>query len=360
MAKSVRITVLVLLALSIVFLNSCKKEEPPVAEVEAVSAATDYTQIVSFAVAVEQRALRDKVFGAGTVQGQQEVVVKARTSGEIKSISASLGARLQAGDELVLLDDTVATFSLSQLEKQFENAQKELVVNEQLYNRGAISLSALNQSRSALSGLSAQLENARTSLANTRIITPIQGSIAELSKLVVGDLVQAGTQIARIVDLEKLRITLSVGQSQLFLIRNGAKALVTVKTPTEVIEIEGKVAAISASSDSRTGSWVVQVDFENPRQDVLKAGITAEVTIFNDQAPVLTLVPNQAMVFRNNKTYVFVAEGATAKMVEVVIVDQYGDKTAVDPVDDYDFTGKKVLLSALSRLYDGSRINITE
>ncbi len=357
---SIRSIRLVLVLIGILFItSSCtkQKEQPPLV-VEDVAAATDYTQIVSSAVSVQTKALRDKVVGSAAIQGQQEVSVKARTSGEIKSIHVALGSTLKKGDVLIELDDKVANLTLSQLEKQSENAQKELGVNEQLYAKGAISLSALNLSRSGADGLSAQLQNARNNLSNMSITTPIDGSVAEISKLVVGDLLQSGTQVARIVDLAHLRVVLAVGQSQLFLIKEGAKAEVVISTPTEDITAEGTVSAISASSDSRTGSWTVYVDFDNPRVDRIKAGITARVTIFNPDAPVYTLVPNAAIVNRNAKTYIFVAENATAQLVEVLIVDQFGDQTAVQSVDDtYDLSDKKVLVSALSRLVDGSSIS---
>jgi len=339
--------------------TSCAKaqQEDPVA-VEVVASATDYTQIVSSAVAVQTKALRDKVVGSGTIQGQQEVSVKARTSGEINTIQVTLGSTLQKGDVLIELDDKVANLTLSQLEKQSENAQKELGVNEQLYAKGAISLSALNSSRSTADGLSAQLQNARNTLSNMSITTPIAGSVAEVAKLVVGDLLTSGTQVARIVDLAHLRVTLAVGQSQLFLIKEGAKADIVIATPTETITAQGSVSAISASSDSRTGSWTVYVDFENPRVDLIRAGITAQVTIYNADAPVYTLVPNAAIVDRNDTTYVFVAQNNTAQLVEIQIIDQFGDQTAIQSVDPaFNLSDKKVLVSALSRIVDGSSIS---
>ncbi len=355
--KSIHL-VLVLIGIIVITTSCTKQEQPSLVAVEEVAAATDYTQIVSSAVAVQTKALRDKVVGSGTVQGQQEVSIKARTSGEIKAVKAALGSTLAKGDVLIELDDKVATLTLNQLEKQNENARKELAVNEQLYAKGAISLSALNLSRSTVDGLSAQLQNARNNLSNTTITTPITGSIAEFSKLVVGDLLNSGAQVARIVDLARLRVTLAVGQSQLFLIKEGAKADVVIATPTEQITAQGEVTAISASSDSRTGSWTVYVDFDNPRPQLIKAGITAQVTIYNPEAPIYTLVPNSAIVNRNAKTYVFVAQDATAVLVEVDIIDQFGDQTAIrSAAGDYDFSDKRVLVSALSRLVDGSSIS---
>ncbi len=345
----------------LVLLVSCTKdaEENTISEQpEAVSAATDYTQVVSMAVPIEEMRLRDRVVGSGVVQGQHEVSIKARTSGEIRSVSVQLGSTLEPGSVLLELDDTIAKLSAKQLENQYENSTKELAVHEQLYTKGAISLSQLNLSRSQVDGLGAQLENAKNNLSNTRIVSPISGSIAQMTTLVAGDFLQAGTQIARVVDVEHLRVVLAVGQSQLFLIKEGAKAIVSIETPTETIEAEGTVRAISADSDEKTGSWTVYVDFENPRLDILRAGVTAEVTIFNEDDPLRTVVPNQAIVYRGESTSVFIAEGSTAKQVEVVIVDQYGDLTAIESIDPSQaLKGKRVLVSSLSRLVDGTAIN---
>nr|WP_319475177.1 efflux RND transporter periplasmic adaptor subunit [uncultured Sphaerochaeta sp.] len=342
-------------------LLSCSKveQEQEVKEpLEAVSAATDYTQIVSSSVAIEKRALRDRVIGSGTVQGQREVSIKARVSGEIEDISIELGNTLTAGDTLLIIDNTIASLNLSQLEKQYENAVKQQAVNEKLFASGAISLSQLNQGKSSLDGLAAQMEQARNNVTNSRVTTPISGSVAEITKLVEGDLLQAGSQIARIVDLEHLRVTLAIGQAQLFLIKEGAPAEITIRTPTETIVAEGLVSAISASSDSRTGSWTVYVDFDNPRPDILKAGITADVTIFNNDAPLYTVVPNGAMVNRNGKQYIFVVDGSNASLQEVTVVDQFGDLTAIESKDaSSPLLGERVLVSSLSRLIDGSAIS---
>ena len=101
---SIRSIRLVLVLIGILFItSSCtkQKEQPPLV-VEDVAAATDYTQIVSSAVSVQTKALRDKVVGSAAIQGQQEVSVKARTSGEIKSIHVALGSTLKKGDVLAM------------------------------------------------------------------------------------------------------------------------------------------------------------------------------------------------------------------------------------------------------------------
>ncbi|HKL56973.1 MAG TPA: efflux RND transporter periplasmic adaptor subunit [Sphaerochaeta sp.] len=339
------------------FLSSCTKDQEEIIVLDEIAAATDYTQVVSSAVQVKQAALRDRVLGSGTIQGREEVSVKARASGVIKSIDFTLGATLEKDQVLLSLDDTIALLNVSQLENQYNNSLKELDANKQLYDRGAISLVQLTQTQSSVDGLAAQLEQVKNNLKNTQIKTPIAGSVAEKTSLVVGDLIQAGQQIVRVVDLERLRITLPVGQNQLFLIKQGAPAIITIRTPSEIIEAEGVVSAISAGSDTRTGSWSVLVDFPNPRPSLIKAGISAQVTIFNEDAPTYTVVPNSAMVYRDGITSVYMVEGSSAKKVQVQVVDQYGDQSAVESMDKgVSLIGKKVLVSALSRILDGTSV----
>lgn len=326
--------------------------------VEAVSGTTDYSQIVSSSVLVEKKPLRAELYASGTVSGQTEAIIKANMMGTIESIDFELGQSVEQGEALVHLNNTVATLSFDQVEKQVENSKNQLAANEKLYERGAISLSQLNASKSALSGLEAQLKRAKESLSDATIVSPIKGRVAEKdASLVIGDSVRLSQIIARVIDVEKLRITLSVGQSQVFLIKEGYEATVTIATPQKTYKIDGVVKAISAGSDARTGSWTVLVDFDNPDPSVIRAGVSAEVSIINKDAPSYLIIPNAAMVYRNNKTYVYRVENSSASLLEVTIVDTYGDNTAVVTTNpDEVLENEKVLVSGLNSVKDGDSV----
>lgn len=326
--------------------------------VEAVSGTTDYSQLVSSAVLVERKPLRSQLYASGTVHGQTEAIIKMNTAGTIESIDFELGQEVEQGEVLVHLNNRVASLSFDQIEKQVENSKSQLEANEKLYERGAISLSQLNASKSTLSGLEAQLKRAKESLSDTTVVSPIRGRVAEKdASLVIGDSVRLSQVIGRVIDVEKLRLTLSVGQSQVFLIKEGYEAIVTIVTPQKSYKVNGVVKAISAGSDARTGSWTVLVDFDNPDPSVIRAGVSAEVSIINKDAPSYLIIPNAAMVYRNNKTYVYRVENSSASLVEVTIIDTYGDNTAVETTNpDEVLENEKVLVSGLSSVKDGDSV----
>ncbi|MGM0432069.1 MAG: efflux RND transporter periplasmic adaptor subunit [Spirochaetota bacterium] len=351
-----KIILLVLVsALLLVIFTACGQEEETDQSEDAISQATDYTPLIASAVQVVRGPLRDQVHTSGIIRGQQEVVLRSRVGGSIKQVHFELGERLVTQEVLVELEDRVASLRVSQLTQQYESARKELSSSEQLYERGSLSLAELTRDRAALDGLEAQLEQAKDALKDTRIATPIPGSVAEKGVgLTAGNMVQPGDLIARVVDLSELRVAVSVGQDQLFLVKKGFRAKVNIPTPYGTISTNGTVTAVSAGSDERTGSWRVLVDFPNPRPDTVKGGLSAEVIITNEDAKVFTLVPTAALVRREGKTYVFVVRDSKAEIEEVVLLDEYGNQAAVVSMDpQVELLEHKVLVSGLTRVRDG-------
>jgi len=352
------IPVVALVLILLMTMVSCTKAEEATVAVDAVSASTDYTQLVSSAVVVRLGSLRPTIEASGIIQSQYEVALRSRVAGTIRSVDFELGDRVEEGGILLRIDDTVASLSLSQVEKQADNSRKEVASNEKLYERGAISLNQLNLSKATLAGLEAQLARAKDSVRDTNIVSPLTGSVAEKSpSLVVGDAVTVGQSIAKIVDLQRLRIALSIGQSQIASVREGAEATISIGVGSGSVVTEGTVRAISASSDARTGSWTVLVDFENPDPTAIRAGLSSKVSIANAASPLHPLVPNTAIVNRQGKTYVYRFEAPSALLTEVTVLDRYGNYSAIEAVDRaVDLIGAQVLTTGLSRITEGSTV----
>ncbi len=351
-----RISVCILTAVLAALLSGCSGTAD--GDADDVSRATEFAPFVASTVRPHEAVLRDRITGSGTVAGRQEAVIRAKTGGTVTEIAFELGDTLQQGEVLLRLDDTVSRLNVVQLERQFASSAADLETRRRQFNQGAISRTQLDQAEANHAGIESQLSQAREALEAARITAPISGGIAEKrSNLVIGDQIQPGEQIARIIDLRELRISLPVGQNQIFLIAPGNRSEITVTAAGRQYTAEGRVAAVSAGSDQRTGSWEVLVDFPNPAPEVMRSGVSANVTIFREDVPVQTVVPAEAVVEREGTPGVFLLRGEHARWTAVEVLDRHGDFSAVAPAESgIDLLDEEVITSGLTRMQDGDRV----
>jgi len=358
---------LTLSVLILVMLTSCipgEDESVQASSEEMASASwvvdpegvTEFSSIVSQTAEVNKRALREYVYASAPVRGISEAVLRAEVPGTIERIDVNLGDTVQEGEVLVTLASGVSSLTVQQLEAQRDTLSRQMDAQKVLYERGAVSLAALSTTESSLKGIEAQLESAQDTLAGSFISSPIPGRIGYLDdSLVIGTTVSPNQVIARVVDNTRMKLIFSVGEAQLFQIKEGYSATVTIATQYDRYQSEGIVTAISAASDESTGSWRVVVEADNPAPDVIRVGISADIAIFNSDAPLQFVVPNSAMVYRNGMTYVYLLESEnTAKLIEVNLLDTYGDYTAISSMEEaVDLNGREVLVTRLDSIQSG-------
>lgn len=306
---------------------------------------------------IEKGRLRNTIYASGIIQGVEEVILRPVTPGIITDVNVELGRDVQAGEMLLQLDDRIARLNFRQLEREYESAAADLESQRSLYERGSISQTAYNQVQARVDGLAARLEQAEDALDNTRISSPINGKIAQKGTgLIPGDRITAGQQLARVVNLDRLKVELSMGQDQIFLIQEGQPAGIRISSPRGQILGDGFVTAVAAGSDLQTGSWKVIVEFENPEPSVLKAGMSAGVEIESNLELLQPIVPVAALV-REEEDWIFLLQEGRAVKQGVEVLDQYGSMAAVrSTADEVQLPGRRVLVSGLSNLNDGDAV----
>lgn len=306
---------------------------------------------------IQEGRLRSSVFASGIIRGFEEVILRAVNPGIITEVNFELGERIRTGEVILQLDDRIADLNFRQLSREYDSALIDLESQRALYERGSISQAAYNQAQARVDGLAARREQAEDALENTRISSPIEGRVADKAEgLIPGDRISAGTRLARVVNLQRLRVELSLGQDQIFLIQEGQEARIRIPSPRGEILGEGFVQAVAAGSDPQTGSWKVIVEFDNPRPEILKAGMSAEVEIQSDLERLQPIVPAAALI-REEVDSIFLLREGTAVKQQVEVLDQYGSMAAVRSAgNQIDLPGQRVLISGLGNLNDGDPV----
>lgn len=268
---------------------------------------------VSVAPLVPQ-AMSTSVAATGTVVAWQEPTVSAETSGlAITEVLVAEGDHVEAGQVLARLDDALLAAEIAGQQAAVEEAQATLDNAEAAAARGdrlaagnLISTESAEErttatltARAKLAQAEAALDQLEVQRDRTRITAPVAGTISEAPAL-VGTIVQAGTELFRIVRDGRLEVDALVPEQHLAAIAAGQAVTVTDAVGRT---IEASVRGVAEKVDAGTRLGTVHVAL--PEGAGLKAGMFARVSIAVADE-VLPTVAESALVWRDGQAGLFV------------------------------------------------------
>ncbi len=309
------------------------------------------------AVEVRRAPLFANVTASGLIRGIREARVVSETQGIIRGTDFELGQTVAAGERLVSLDSDIERLQMEQARRQLETAQVELRATEQLAERGNASPVELARVRAAASGAEAAYEQAKKRFEDKSITAPISGRIAaKSSSLTPGNYLTAGVEVARIVDLARLEMEISVGEREVGYLEIGAPVNVAVPACPDAEAAGAEVASIAAGTDPGTGSFAAVIRWDNTCPDRVRSGMSANATIEPQGVERVLQVPSQAVVRNADGAFVFVAADGVVRRARVEVGRRMGARTEITAGLS---EGDIVVTTATSRLRDGDEISAT-
>jgi membrane fusion protein (multidrug efflux system) len=306
---------------------------------------------ISVALTEAKTARIDKSFTAqGNFEPVQTLALMSETQGQIKQVLKRKGDRVRAGEVLLRVEATTMNADLSALQANYEKAKRDLGRYENLAAGEAITKRQLEEARLSVKSIEAQLVSARQRVSKTRITAPITGEINEIY-VEVGSYLGIATKLYDIVNVDRLKLNVQVGEREVLLIRKGDK--VKVKADVSTTEsFPGTVTAISAQANSSL-KYDVEIEVKNPGQNSLRAGMygTAAFEIA-DQRNAL-LLPREAIVGSLQDPAVYVVENDIARLKKVKIGTV--TQAQVEIVEGLT-ASQKVVRSGQINLQDGTKV----
>jgi RND family efflux transporter MFP subunit len=293
-------------------------EKPPATRVRSVTVT-----------AVERRDLPIVVKAVGRLAPNRAVLVSTQVAGIVEAYYADVGQPVKAGGELVRLeaDDyrlalnesranlAAARAQLEAAQKSYERARQllpENVITPEFYDR---SEAEYKSSVAHVRQLTAMVDIAGRRLSKTRITAPFDAVVSQ-RMVELGQHLNPGSPLMHLADMHTMRVNIYLNEQDYVHLDASDPVTVMVEAFGEK-SFPGKVDRIGVQADERTNTFRVEVLVDNP-QDLLKVGLTARVEIVTDSIAGAIMVPQSCVLYRSDRTELFVASADNRADLRVV------------------------------------------
>lgn len=226
--------------------------------------------------AVAAHNFSDKIEAIGTATANEQVSVTAPVTERITRLGFSDGDFVRRGQILAVLAQSQEAASLSSAAAQTRVAEQQLARVSALRARGFATKSSLESQIAAVASARAETNQVQAIIADRVIRAPFSGYVS-LRKISLGAVVGAGTEIAVVSDLSRIKLDFSVPETRLASIRVGQSISATSAAyPNE--PIAGTISAIDPVIDAQTRSVSVRAILPNESAR-LKPGMLLNVSI---------------------------------------------------------------------------------
>ena len=267
---------------------------------------------------VRPETITSSISATGTVAAWQQASIGAQASGlQLTEVLVTEGDHVQAGEVVARLDASLLKAELAAQKAAVAQAQATLDAAlsaaaraDRLMTSNAISAetaedraTTVKTSRALLDQAQADADKLQAQIAQTAILAPFDGIVSS-RPAVTGAIVQAGTELMKIIRDGRLEVGVLVPEKDL--------AAVSVGQPATVVDAagrssKGQVSSIAETVNSTTRLATVYVSLGEGSG--LRPGMFARVEIATAASQQLS-VAEAALVWQDGKPAVFVVDEA--------------------------------------------------
>ena len=315
-------------------------------------------------VAAAQSVAARVVSASGTLAADDQFVLGTKVVGRLGEITVDLGSRVKKGQALARIDQSDYRLRVEQADAALQQSRvrlglsasgnsdqvdieqtslvrqgaavfKEARLNHdrmvELWDRKLIARAELDSAVSQLAVAEgryqdaieevrnrlavlvqrrSELEIARQQLADTVIVSPIDGAVSE-RQAAVGQYLPAGAPVVTLVRTDPLRLRLAVPEREAGLVRVGQTVDLTVESDAN--KYQGRVARLAPAIAENNRTLLIEAQVPNG-QGALRPGSFAKADIVIEAGQEIITVPrNSIITFAGIEKVLMVAQGKTVE-----------------------------------------------
>lgn len=305
--------------------------------------------------AVEYQSYPQQIDFDGVVEAVNQATISAQTAGRVEEINFDVDDFVPKGSVIMRLRDkeqrsqyNAAQAALSEADAMLVKARAEHQRISELYDKKLVAKSALDQ---AVADLRSSEERRKAAVAKQRqakeqldytIITAPYGGIVVARHIEVGEMAKVGQPLMTGFAIDDMRVTASVPQDYIELVRQNKTAQVVLEKPSYQL-VESDEMTFYPYADPITHTFKVRVGIPGGLKGIYP-GMMVKVAFTTGKQQLLAVDPH-AVVHRSEVSAVYVVDGHKVSYrlvrlgkhlhdgrIEVLAGLHEGEQVALDPV----------------------------
>lgn len=288
---------------------------------------------------------------SGSIEADERIEIHTEISGIVESINFNEGSRVSKGQVLIRINDAELQAQLAQAITQNNLATENERRAGLLLEKEAISQEEYDIASADFRTAQSQIQLIRAQLSKTVIKAPFSGTIG-LRNISQGSYISPTTNIAQLVNTDRLKVSFSIPEKYASQIRINSKIDFNVQGISGVFS--AKIYAAEPAVESTTRTLLVKAITSNPSNSI-KVGSFANIIFPLETLENGLLVPAEALIPIQNGKKLFVLK--QGKATEVLV--ETGARTADDILITKGIEqGDTVLTSGVMSLRDGASVEV--
>lgn len=278
---------------------------------------------------VQAEDLRETFTLPGTLEAWEDLVLAAELAGAVHWIGPREGDRVRKGEPILRIDPETMEAGLARDQADFELQRRQLERMEQLAGQKFVSQQEYDQARRAFEVAEADLRRSRVALEKSTLRTPVDG-IVDCWHVDCGEYVTAGTPVASVVQVDRLKVLVEVPEKDVPFLRTGdrVRLIPAAITGPALPERAGEIIHLAFKAAPLTRTYLAKVAVDNQAGE-LRPGMIVRVRLTRQQLSGVIAVPLFSVVDRDGEKVVYVEEGGVARVRPVTLGPVIGERAVV-------------------------------
>ncbi len=293
-----------------------KALETEIAKLDTTSKEEDRAKPVIVSPLISE-TFRHYVEVQGSVDAKNSVMVSPKSGGVLTAVYVKEGDNVRQGATMAKVDNSIMRESIEEVKNQLSLANTVYEKQARLWEQKIGTEIQYLQAKNNKEALEKKLVTLNTQLGQSNIAAPISGVVDQVIAK-VGEMASPGAPVARVVNLNNLKVVAKVADSYVASIRKGDEVI--IKFPDLNQEYKARVSFVSTTVDPLSRTFRIEANL--PSSTALKPNMLAQVQI-NDATRKDAITIDQNLVQSTEKgqvVYVATNEGgrkvAQAKTVK--------------------------------------------